>query len=81
MFAAMRPRNSCLIRMPSGTMAFLTILLTGMGGHHAPSKETLEAEASGMRSTVVGGRRVVVVAGERRTCCNRWADSARNHSR
>jgi hypothetical protein len=62
-------------------MAFLTILLPGMGGHHAPGKETLEAEASGMRGTVVGGRRVVVVAGERLTRGNRWAGSARNHSR
>jgi hypothetical protein len=66
------------------TMAFLTIPLKGMGGHHAPSEETLEAEASGMRGTVVGGRRVVVVAGERRICGNRGARSgyanAEHHS-
>ena len=62
------------------TMAFLTILLKGMGGHHAPSKETLEAEASGMRGTVVGGRRVVVVAGERSIRDTRWP-RWRHHSR
>src|SRR6478752_6328760 len=68
------------------------LLLKGMGGHHAPSKETLEAEASGMRGTVVGGRRVVVVAGERSIRDTRWprsghadaehrSESRRHHSR
>jgi hypothetical protein len=48
---------------------------------HVPRKASFKAEESSLRGTVVGGCRVVVVAGERRTCCNRWADSARNHSR
>jgi hypothetical protein len=46
-----------------------------MGGHHATNEKTLEAEASGMRSTVVGSRRIVVIAGERRLCSNRSARS------
>jgi DNA invertase Pin-like site-specific DNA recombinase len=71
--------NACLMPLPKHTMSFLT-RSKRYGGHHAPSEETLEAEASGMRSTLVGGRRVVVVAGERRNRGNRWAGSARNHS-
>jgi hypothetical protein len=63
-----------------------------MGGlHHVAREASIEAEASGMRSTVVGGRRVVVVAGERRIRGNRgtgsgyadtehWSES-RNNSR
>jgi len=45
-----------------------------MGGLYDVARETtFEAKPSGMRSTVVGGRRVVVVAGERRIGGNRWA--------
>jgi hypothetical protein len=49
----------------------------GMGGLHHVAK----AEEPSMRRAVVGGRRVVVVAGERRTRGNRWAGGARNHPR
>jgi hypothetical protein len=56
--------------------------LQGMGGlHHVACEASSEAETSGMRRTVVGGCRVVVVAGERLTRGNRRAGSARNHSR
>src|SRR6478672_1119017 len=80
----LRARKTSVSRLSTAyamlTMAFLTIPLKGMGGHHAPSKETLEAEASGMRGTVVGGRRVVVVAGERSIRDTRWP-RWRHHSR
>jgi len=63
-----------------------------MGGfHHVAREARFKAEASGMRSTVVGGRRIVVVARERRVSgnrCggNRYADpkdrsESRGHSR
>jgi hypothetical protein len=45
------------------------------GPHHVANEARFEAEASGMRITGVGGRWVVVVAGERRIRCARWADS------
>jgi hypothetical protein len=44
-----------------------------MGGHHAPREEILEAEASSMRCAVVGSRRIVVVAGDRRIGGTQWA--------
>ena len=54
----------------------------GIGGlRHVTREASVKAEESSMRRAVVGGSRVVLVDGERRTCCNRGADSARNHSR
>ena len=77
--------------MPSLPWLLTRSDLQGMGGHHAPREEILEAEASSMRCAVVGGRRVVVVAGERRISGNRGARSgypdaehlgqSRNHCR
>jgi hypothetical protein len=63
-----------------------------MGGpHHVAREATFEAKESGMRSTVVGGCRIVVVTGQRRLCGNRhdgngYADAesrreSRNHLR
>jgi hypothetical protein len=43
-----------------------------MGGlYHVAREASLEAKKSGVRGTVVGGRRVVVVTRERRTRGNR----------
>ena len=54
----------------------------GTGGRqHVAREENVKAKESSMRRAVVGGSRVVLVDGERLTCCNRRADSARNHSR
>jgi hypothetical protein len=61
-----------VLRLPS--ISFVEHLPEGMGGlYHVAREASFEAKASGMRSTVVGGRRVVVVAGERRIGGNRWA--------
>ena len=43
--------------------------------HHVAREESFKAEASSMCRAVVGGRRVVVVAGERRIRGNRGARS------
>jgi hypothetical protein len=62
----------------------------GMGGDYVAREASSEAKASGMRCPVVGGRRVIVIAGERRIRGHQWARSgyadaehrskSRNHS-
>jgi hypothetical protein len=48
----------------------------GMGGlHHVTRETSFKTEASSMRRAVVGSRRFVVVAGERRIRGNRRARS------
>jgi hypothetical protein len=82
-------------RLIGSTIALLARvehLPEGMGGFHRVKREaSIEAKASGMRSTLVGGGRVVIVAGERRTRGNRGTGSgytdaehrseSRHHSR
>ena len=70
-------------RAPQGfSQGTIAVLPEGIGGlRHVTREASFKAEESSMRRAAVGSRRVVLVAGERRTCCNRWADSARNHSR
>jgi hypothetical protein len=85
MLLAMRPRNSCLIRMPSGTIGHSSRdPIEGMGGYHAANEEVPKSKAAGMRRAVIERRRVVVVAGERRIRGNRGARSgyadAEHHS-
>jgi hypothetical protein len=62
----------------------------GMGGlHHVAREASFKAKASEQSLTGIGGRRVIVVAGERRIRDPRWAGSGyvdaerrpRNHSR
>jgi hypothetical protein len=66
-------------RLIGSTIALLVWfehLPEGMGGLHRVKREAnFETKASGVRSTLVGGSRVVVVAGERRTRRNRGTDT------
>jgi hypothetical protein len=76
----MRPRNSCLIRMPSGTIGHSSRdPIEGMGGYRAANEEAPKAKATGMRRTVIERRRVVVVASERRIRGNRSAYADAEH--
>jgi hypothetical protein len=53
--------------MPVPSVWLVESLREGMGGlNHVERQASFEAEAPSVRSTVVGGCRVVIVAGERR---------------
>ena len=82
-------------RLIGSTIALLVwfeYLPEGMGGLHRVKREAnFETKASGVRNTLVGGGRLVIVAGERRTRGNRGTSSgytdakhrseSRHHSR